>query len=109
MSSQSINSPLDSGSIDDIFIPRSRYKGKCVHPAKGIDCRQFDPYACEDEKINPLYDGPWQAVRGSKDPNTDIEGVCAGDWVSGEIVDQLGLPSDLPAGDYVLGFRWDCE
>jgi hypothetical protein len=85
------------------------YKGRCVHPAKGIDCRQFDPYACEDEEINPLYDGPWQAVRGAKDPNTDIEGVCAGDWVSGEIADQVGIPSDLPAGDYVLGFRWDCE
>eukprot|EP01051_Picozoa_sp_SAG22_P019108 SAG22_NODE_3423_length_1720_cov_1.367057_2_plen_209_part_00 len=57
------------------------YKGKCTHPAKGIDCRQFDPYACEDEKVNPIYGGPWQAVRGSTDPNTDIEGVCAGDWV----------------------------
>lgn len=26
-----------------------------------------------------------------------------------EIVDQVQIPSDLPEGDYILGFRWDCE
>jgi hypothetical protein len=26
-----------------------------------------------------------------------------------EIVDQLRIPADLPKGDYVLGWRWDCE
>merc|ERR1712032_656859 len=26
-----------------------------------------------------------------------------------EIVDYLRIPSDLPAGEYVLGWRWDCE
>eukprot|EP00656_Telonema_subtile_P018076 TRINITY_DN19740_c0_g4_i1.p1 TRINITY_DN19740_c0_g4~~TRINITY_DN19740_c0_g4_i1.p1 ORF type:complete len:386 (+),score=67.28 TRINITY_DN19740_c0_g4_i1:61-1218(+) len=26
-----------------------------------------------------------------------------------EIVDQLVIPKDLPAGEYVLGWRWDCE
>ena len=25
------------------------------------------------------------------------------------IVDELDLPADLPPGDYVLGWRWDCE
>jgi len=26
-----------------------------------------------------------------------------------EIVDMVLIPPDLPAGDYVLGWRWDCE
>ena len=26
-----------------------------------------------------------------------------------EIVDRVQIPSDLPEGDYVLGWRWDCE
>jgi hypothetical protein len=25
------------------------------------------------------------------------------------IIDQVQIPANLPAGDYVLGFRWDCE
>jgi hypothetical protein len=25
------------------------------------------------------------------------------------IVDHVRIPADLPAGDYVLGWRWDCE
>ena len=26
-----------------------------------------------------------------------------------EIVDRVLIPADLPAGEYVLGWRWDCE
>lgn len=26
-----------------------------------------------------------------------------------EIVDRVQIPSDLPSGEYVLGWRWDCE
>lgn len=25
------------------------------------------------------------------------------------IIDLVQIPADLPPGDYVLGFRWDCE
>lgn len=25
------------------------------------------------------------------------------------IIDEVVIPADIPAGDYVLGFRWDCE
>ena len=25
------------------------------------------------------------------------------------IVDKVKVPADLPAGDYVVGWRWDCE
>jgi len=36
---------------------------------------------------------------------------CSGMWgpYDLEIVDNLEVPSNLPAGEYVLGWRWDCE
>lgn len=38
---------------------------------------------------------------------------CSGDGIGDiptlEIVDQVLLPADLPAGEWVLGWRWDCE
>jgi len=37
--------------------------------------------------------------------------LCSGMWgpYNLEIIDQLRLPADLPNGEYVLGWRWDCE
>ena len=29
--------------------------------------------------------------------------------INAEVVDKVLIPADLPAGDYVLGWRWDCE
>ena len=34
---------------------------------------------------------------------------CSSDWVVGVISDRVLVPKDLPAGDYVLGWRWDAE
>lgn len=36
---------------------------------------------------------------------------CTGEWgpYNMEIVDTVKIPDDLPAGPYVLGWRWDCE
>ena len=36
---------------------------------------------------------------------------CTGEWgpYNLEIVDRVRVPASLPAGAYVLGFRWDCE
>ena len=36
---------------------------------------------------------------------------CSGMWgpYNAEVVDQVRIPDNLPAGDYVLGWRWDCE
>jgi len=36
-------------------------------------------------------------------------GQCSSDWVVGVISDMVFIPEDLAAGDYVLGWRWDCE
>eukprot|EP00038_Savillea_parva_P019989 m.30091 g.30091 ORF g.30091 m.30091 type:complete len:368 (-) comp4663_c0_seq1:2658-3761(-) len=37
-------------------------------------------------------------------------GLCSGERpFQLAIVDRVTIPADTPAGDYVLGFRWDCE
>ena len=37
--------------------------------------------------------------------------LCSGMWgpYNLKIVDKLAIPANMPAGDYVLGWRWDCE
>jgi len=38
------------------------------------------------------------------------QGLCSGEWISNiTMYDQLRVPAYLTAGEYVLGFRWDCE
>ena len=37
-----------------------------------------------------------------------LESNCA-DFPQMEVVDTVRVPAGLPAGDYVLGWRWDCE
>lgn len=34
---------------------------------------------------------------------------CSDDWTIGVISDHVLIPSHLAAGEYVLGWRWDCE
>lgn len=36
-------------------------------------------------------------------------GPCSGNLINAVIVDHVLIPHDLPPGDYVVGFRWDCE
>lgn len=36
-------------------------------------------------------------------------GSCSADWVVGLISDMVLIPKDLKPGEYVLGWRWDCE
>ena len=66
----------------------------------GMLCRQFDPPCPQDNG--------WFRTPGAAE-TMDTMGLCSGDWVDGVIVDGLIVPSDLAPGDYVLGFRWDCE
>lgn len=67
---------------------------------KGSACRQFSP-PC------PWDDG-WYSQPG-RTHSVDVEGACSGDWTGGVIVDQVLIPADLEPGEYVLGWRWDCE
>ena len=37
-------------------------------------------------------------------------GICSGEWITNiTLYDRLRVPSHLPAGEYVLGYRMDCE
>ena len=38
------------------------------------------------------------------------QGLCSGEWITNiTLYDYLRVPAHLEAGQYVLGFRWDCE
>ena len=73
----------------------------CKDPAQGKACRAFES-VCEEGTT------PWHPI----EPNaraSDAEGYCSGDWTGGMLVDRVKIPAWLPAGDYVLSWRWDCE
>jgi len=82
----------------------------------------------------PVPRGPWQwdtCIGGmSFEPMCEESPECAGSHGDGrangpdgtmlckcsgrdlpalEIVDRVAIPADLPAGEWVLGWRWDCE
>lgn len=83
------------------------FQGRCKtspHWASGTACRQFDPPCPQDEGWFPQPPRKWGSGGA-----VDVEGVCSGDWTGGVIVDVVRIPVDVAPGDYVLGWRWDCE
>jgi len=65
----------------------------CKTPGPG--CRWFDP---------PCHD-PY-----AEHPQNLGQGLCSGEWLTNVTTyDQLRVPAHLAPGEYVLGFRWDCE
>lgn len=66
----------------------------------GQACRQFDA-PCS-------WDHGWYSQPGTVH-SVDVEGPCSGDWTGGVIIDEVMIPPHLAPGDYVLGWRWDCE
>lgn len=74
----------------------------CDPPATGAACIEFPPPCRGDHGWRPVNGTP--ATDGS-----DVAGRCSGDATDVTIVDRLRLPPELPAGDYVLGWRWDAE
>ena len=73
----------------------------CTPPAKGAACIEFPP-PCRG-------DTGWSPVNGTQEGPNDVAGRCSGDATDVTVVDRLILPPELPAGAYVLGWRWDCE
>lgn len=79
------------------------FKGRCTtspHYASGKACRQFDPPCAQDVGWYPQPPRVW-----SQPTAVDVEGECSGDWTGGVIVDRVRIPSNLPPGEYVLGWR----
>lgn len=90
--------------IDDSFYdsgePWDR-RGLCKKGAKGKACRAFEPIC---EEATP----PWHKIE-PRARDSDVEGFCSGDWTGGMLVDRVQIPGWLTPGEYVLGWRWDCE
>uniref|UniRef100_A0A7S4B7Q2 Chitin-binding type-4 domain-containing protein n=1 Tax=Chrysotila carterae TaxID=13221 RepID=A0A7S4B7Q2_CHRCT len=72
-----------------------------------LACRQFEPAACKER--TRMHGMPWAPIPGKPYPTGDVQGECSGDFVSALIVDHVEVPRTLPPGEYVLGWRWDCE
>eukprot|EP00928_Gymnodinium_smaydae_P017880 TRINITY_DN16827_c0_g4_i1.p1 TRINITY_DN16827_c0_g4~~TRINITY_DN16827_c0_g4_i1.p1 ORF type:complete len:388 (+),score=27.65 TRINITY_DN16827_c0_g4_i1:48-1211(+) len=73
----------------------------CQDGARGKGCRAFEPIC---EEATP----PWHKIE-PQSRDSDVEGICSGDWTGGMLVDRVQIPTWLPPGQYVLGWRWDCE
>ena len=65
----------------------------------------WDTYLTEG--LLPCDDGETSGLLGRCDGNGMSQ--CSSDWVVGVISDHVILPKNLAPGDYVLGWRWDCE
>ena len=66
-----------------------------------------EPEACFNQKKPP------HGIPGHSDEEGAYPCTCSG-WGVGdlytlEIVDMLRIPKDTPPGEYVVGWRWDCE
>jgi len=68
------------------------------------NCLSFAPPCPQDCSGEPDCQNPG----GGNDPGT-WQGPCSGDWKGGQIIDSVIIPAEVPAGEYVLGWRWDCE
>jgi len=80
--------------------PESCPKGGPRGPAGSAGCTAFKPPCPWDTGIEPCHE---------KGCDGDGMGACSSDWVVGLIQDTVIIPADLKPGDYVLGWRWDCE
>ena len=73
------------------FASRTTQDGWFYDPAEP---RWFDPPCDDPVSLHPTNLG---------------QGLCSGEWLTKVTTyDQLRVPKVVP-GEYVLGFRWDCE
>jgi len=90
--------PMPRIDFDDHSSGQPKGWHECTR-AQGPGCRQFDPPCPWDEG--------WATVPGSF--WGDVKGECSGDAIDVQIVDTVIIPKDITPGNYVLGWRWDCE
>jgi len=77
----------------------------------GSDCDNMDGKPCHGCPCGSHYPG------GNDENGVCVDGLCYGKNPFGKsnmgkntaIEDEVLVPANLPAGDYVVGFRWDCE
>ena len=74
-------------------------------PSNEPECEE--PAACRDAHTRPPTPPGHSALEGAYPCRCSGWGI--GDLYTMDIVDELRIPRELPAGEYVLGWRWDCE
>jgi len=99
-----IPGPNDTATTPNACLPGEDklMDGPCVPcpGTPGSDCSRCDNNA--QPAFEPFC-GDHEA------PGSNGDGACEGNEGGAAVLDFLEIPSDLPAGDYVLGFRYDCE
>lgn len=70
-----------------------------------LGCRQFTPLGCDEGPGQH----PWQPIPGYGRVGPEVMGRCSGNLIDATIVDRVVIPEGTPPGEYVVGFRWDCE
>lgn len=105
----------------DLVVPAGSAWRRCPIPrapwAWAATGPSFEPACAESEACSsyhgPAFSGPGCGTdRTSCSTGTfpcECSGWGVGDLFRLEIVDRLRLPKDLEAGEWVLGWRWDCE
>ena len=72
-----------------------------------LGCQQFEPVACREVVGGDRV--PWAPIPGYGHAGPEVMGSCSGNLIDAAIVDYVVIPGHLVPGDYVVGFRWDCE
>lgn len=85
--------------VSEGTLPKGSMWAKNPIPSNETGPGMFAPSCEEVADCDPSIDNSKCLCSGPSDPG----------FGTLEIVDQLEVPAELPAGEYVLGFRWDCE
>jgi hypothetical protein len=70
-------------------------------------CQQFEALCPQDTGTFPFCADVNDSWPCSYDGSG--MGACSGDWTAGLIADKVVIPKNLKPGNYVLGWRYDCE
>lgn len=96
--------PNDTDTTPNKCLPgeNANIDGPCVPcpGTPGSDCSRCDNNA------KPSFE-PF--CGDHEDPGRNGDGACEGNEGGAAVLDFVEIPADLPAGDYVLGWRYDCE
>jgi len=92
---------LNSTFVSEGTLPAgSTWQMLPIPMTRGVSDDRFEPPSYQFAP--PCYDPTPPEVLG--------QGICSGEWISNiTMYDQLQVPEHLEPGEYVLGFRWDCE
>jgi len=99
---------------DKVQPAGSMWRRNPIPPCNAPLAGGFKHTACDYPLFEPPVPGVWGFGGGHCQDARDPDHPCTPEetqrWaLDFGIVDKLRIPADLPEGEYVLGFRWDCE